>query len=85
MFKKQKTKEERQIDANEQLARETLGYFRKEYAELVQKYGWVHGIRWTEPSPMSDSRPIVTEVYIRKELDKAKNNKMVEDNIVVKN
>ena len=88
MFKqkeKQKTKEELQIESTKQLAKESLGYFRNEYAQLVQKYGWIHGIRWTEPSPMSDSRPLVTEVYVKKELDKANQQKSVEESIVVKN
>ena len=84
--KKQKqTKQEVQQEAEKKLASEALPGFRKDYGELVQKYGWIHGIRWTQPSSLAPSQPFITEIFIKKEIDKAKQNQAIEDNIVVKN
>ena len=87
MFKKepQKTKDEIQQEAEKKLARECLIPFRKEYAELVERYGWVHGIRWTMPTDIQPSMPFVTEVFIRKQLNQAKQKKHIQESIEIRN
>lgn len=82
---KKQTKEEVKLAADKQLFKESLGHFREEYAKLVDKYGIVHGIRWTQPTDLNPQVPFITEVWVRHKLDQAKQNKMVEDSVVVKN
>ena len=79
------TKDEQKIADEKKLASEALPGFRAEYLKLVDRYGWVHGIRWTQPTSLAPSQPFITEVFIKKEIDKAKQNKIVEDNVIVKN
>ena len=85
MFEKKLTKEEVKIEANKKLFKESLEGFRKEYANLVQKYSIVHGIRWTQPTDLNPQIPFITEVWVKKQIDEAKQKKNVEDSVIVKN
>ena len=88
MFKqkeKQKTKDELQQEAEKKLAKECLIPFREEYSELVQRYGWIHGIRWTMPTDLQPSMPFVTEVFIRKQLDESKLKKNIQESVEIRN
>ena len=72
LLSKKPTKEEVKIQADKQLFKEALGHFREEYAKMVDKYGIVHGIRWTQPTDLSPQMPFITEVWVKHKLDQAK-------------
>lgn len=79
-----KSKDEKKLEQEQQLAKEALPGFRKEYSELVEKYGFIHGIRWTMPTALEPSQPFITEVFIKKQLDQAKQAKVAKASVVVK-
>ena len=83
--KPKQTKEEAKVEADRQLFSEALKLFREEYAKLVDKYGIVHGVRWTQPTDLSPQMPYITEVWVKHKIDEAKQKKINEENVVVKN